>query len=34
MKKIVNRILRSSKFNKYCMNVMRMYGSDSATLAA
>lgn len=25
MKKIVNRILDSKKFNKYCVNVMRMY---------
>ncbi len=25
MKKIVNRILVSKKFNKYCVNVLRMY---------
>lgn len=25
MKKIVNRILDSKKFNKYCVNVLKMY---------
>ena len=25
MKKIVSRILDSKKFNKYCVNVMKMY---------
>lgn len=34
MKKIVNRILRSNKFNKYCKNVMKMYGYGNAALAA
>lgn len=25
MKKIVNRILDNKKFNKYCVNVLKMY---------
>lgn len=25
MKRIVNRILDSKKFNKYCVNVLKMY---------